>query len=227
MPRLTVLNVKGVGFGGDDHCKIDYRNNRFHDGYNDGNDDDFGDGSEYEDCSLGGDGDDAHGGDSDGGHDENDYGDHDDGRAWRLAYVQGNEIWRAIPPKLLKTSVAEKLVIEVDKVEDVEEMVMDIMDMASWWADGELSRCGRLRWEMTTMGHGFHWTCASGRTPRPMPCSGTRSRSPQIGLWGAFFSRVMMKKGQSTTANWGVICSRCSSCWSPLFSRIVDQITFK
>ncbi|KAJ3359146.1 hypothetical protein GGF32_009593 [Allomyces javanicus] len=155
MPRLTVLNVKGVGFGGDDHRKIDYRNSRFHDGYDDGYDDDFGDGSESDDGSLDGYGDDAHGGASDGGHEEEDYGDHDDGRAWRLAYVQGNAIWRAIPSTRAKTSVAEKLVIEVDKVEDVEEMVLDIMDMASWWVDGELSRYGGLRWKMTTMGHGF------------------------------------------------------------------------
>ncbi|KAJ3349395.1 hypothetical protein GGF32_005640 [Allomyces javanicus] len=55
---------------------------------------------------------------------------------WRLAYVQGNPIWRRIPSLTVRLNAANKpvrkLVIEVRTVDDVGKMVKEIATVVQW-----------------------------------------------------------------------------------------------
>ncbi|KAJ3367815.1 hypothetical protein GGF31_007062 [Allomyces arbusculus] len=57
---------------------------------------------------------------------------------WRLAYVEGNPIWSVVPMTQAKNQIAEKLVVGVSVVNDVERMAAEIKNMAYWCAESSL-----------------------------------------------------------------------------------------
>ncbi|KNE64512.1 hypothetical protein AMAG_09526 [Allomyces macrogynus ATCC 38327] len=57
---------------------------------------------------------------------------------WRLVYVQGNPIWSVVPATRARNRIADKLVVEVGAVDDVEQMAVEIKKMAYWCAESAL-----------------------------------------------------------------------------------------